>query len=313
MATLRHSSQPSDATRQRVDAWMALLAPSEEPATTNTHAALSAVLGRIEMARAFKPLPREIAWRPRYLALALHGVAFAVLMFGFTSPNVQEKIRQRITVFNANLRPYIPKQTAGGGGGGAREQEPVTKGQAPKPSLRQFTPPMIVQQAPKLEIMPSIIAPPDEVVPQNNLATWGDPLARLINGSNGSGSNGGMGSGCCGGVGPGHGGGYGIGDLGGLGGVYSVGGAVSRPIVLSKVDPEYSEDARKARFSGTVTLEVVVDTEGRVRGIKVVKSLGMGLDEKAVEAVSKWKFKPGMKGGQPVNVRAEILVSFHLL
>ena len=88
---------------------------------------------------------------------------------------------------------------------------------------------------------------------------------------------------------------------------------VSRPIVLTKVDPEYSEEARKAKYSGTVMLEVIVDTEGRARDIRVSRSLGMGLDEKAVEAVTKWKFKPGMKDGRPVNVRALIEVNFRLL
>jgi TonB family protein len=95
--------------------------------------------------------------------------------------------------------------------------------------------------------------------------------------------------------------------------VYKVGGGVSQPSVLFKVDPEYSEEARKAKYSGTVMLAVIVDAEGHARDIHVVKSLGMGLDEKAIEAVGKWKFKPGMKGGQAVNVRATIEVNFRLL
>jgi TonB family protein len=123
-----------------------------------------------------------------------------------------------------------------------------------------------------------------------------------------------MGSGSGGGVGSGKGGGFGPGEGGGVGGgVFRVGGGVSQPTVIYKVDPEYSEEARKAKYSGSVLLAIVVDTEGHARDIHVVKSLGMGLDEKAVEAVEKWKFKPGMKGGQPVNVRATIEVNFRLL
>ena len=103
-------------------------------------------------------------------------------------------------------------------------------------------------------------------------------------------------------------------DGGGVGGgVFKVGGGVSQPTVISKVDPEYSEEARKAKYSGAVLLAIIVDTEGRARDIHVVKSLGMGLDEKAIEAVEKWKFKPGMKGGSAVNVRATIEVNFRLL
>jgi TonB family protein len=88
---------------------------------------------------------------------------------------------------------------------------------------------------------------------------------------------------------------------------------VTAPSVLYRVEPEYSEEARKAKYSGEVMVSVVVDTEGHARNIHVVKSLGMGLDEKAMEAIDKWKFKPGMKDGKPVNVQATILVTFRLL
>jgi TonB family protein len=92
--------------------------------------------------------------------------------------------------------------------------------------------------------------------------------------------------------------------------VYKVGNGTTQPAVVFKVDPEYPEEARKAKVSGTVALSVIVGQDGKARSIHVVKSLGVGLDEKAIEAVKKWKFKPGMKGGQPVNVRATIEVNF---
>jgi protein TonB len=256
--------------------------------------------------------------RSRYISVGLHAAVFSLMVFGFASPSVQKAIRQNFTMLDPNLKPFIPdvkpKQNSGGGGGGAREALPVSKGQAPKPSLKQFTPPMIVQETPKLAMTPTIVAPPDTVLPQNNLPNWGDPLAKFVNGSNGTGFGGGMGSGTGGGLGTGKGAGFGPGEGGGLGGgVYRVGGGVSQPTVILKVDPEYSEEARKAKYSGTVMLAVVVDTEGHARDIHVVKSLGMGLDEKAIEAVEKWKFKPGMRSGQPVNVRATIEVNFRLL
>jgi TonB family protein len=97
------------------------------------------------------------------------------------------------------------------------------------------------------------------------------------------------------------------------GGIYRVGGGVSQPAVIFKLDPEYSEEARKSKLSGSVMLSVIVDTEGRARDIRVVKGLGMGLDEEAIVAVYQWRFKPGMRGGQPVNVRARIQVNFRLL
>ena len=87
---------------------------------------------------------------------------------------------------------------------------------------------------------------------------------------------------------------------------------ISQPAVIHKVDPEYSEEARKAQYSGTVLLSVIVDTQGNPRDIRVIRKLGMGLDEKAVEAVQKWKFRPAMKGATPVNVRATVEVNFKL-
>ena len=92
-----------------------------------------------------------------------------------------------------------------------------------------------------------------------------------------------------------------------------VGGGVSAPSVIYKRDPEYTEEARKAKLSGTVLLSVVVDTEGTARNIQVVRTLGLGLDQKAIDAVSQWRFKPGKKDGEPVNVRATIEVNFKLL
>ena len=92
-----------------------------------------------------------------------------------------------------------------------------------------------------------------------------------------------------------------------------MGGGVSAPSVLYKVDPEYSEEARKAKYSGTVLLSLVVDAQGKAQNIKVVRSLGLGLDEKAMEAVMKWKFKPGMKNGVAVAVLATIEVNFRLM
>jgi TonB family protein len=251
------------------------------------------------------------------MSVAIHAAVFGLLMFTFTNKTVQQKIAERFDLIDPNIEPYkppAPQKAGGGGGGGAREITPVSKGQAPKPSMKQFTPPMIVQEPPKLAMTPTIIAPPDTVLPQNNLPNWGDPLAKLSNLSNGTGFGGGMGSGSGGGLGSGNGVGFGPGNGFGIGGgVYRVGGAVSQPAVIFKVDPEYSEEARKAKYSGTVMLAVVVDVEGHARDIHVVKSLGMGLDEKAIEAVEKWKFKPGMKGGQAVNVRATIEVNFRLL
>jgi len=259
-----------------------------------------------------KPVPVRDIWglynkdpKSRYISVGIHLAVFALLMVGATNKKVQQIVKEQVSLIDPNLKPYLPpkqQQMGGGGGGGAREPLPVSKGQLPKPSMKQFTPPRIVDHTPKLAVDPTIIAPPDTPLPQSNINAWGDPLAKMVDSSNGNGFGGGMGNGSGGGVGSGKGGGFGPGEGGGFGGgVFRVGGGVSQPAVIYKVDPEYSDEARKAKYSGTVTLSVIVDTEGKARDIHVIKSIGMGLDEKAIEAVQKWKFRPAMKASKKVR------------
>jgi len=247
----------------------------------------------------------------------------AVLFTLFSTKPVQNAVKATMTLMMpTDIDAYQPKaapkkQTMGGGGGGGdRSPLPASKGRLPKASLRQFTPPMAVinNPNPRLTMDPSIIAPPDVNLPNVNMAQYGDPLAKMGPPSNGPGSGGGIGSGSGGGVGSGKGGGFGPGEGGGVGGgVYRVGGGVSAPVVLFKKDPEYSEEARKAKYQGTVLLSIEVNASGTAGNIKVVRSLGLGLDEKAIEAVKQWKFKPGSKDGKPVTVAATIEVNFRLL
>jgi protein TonB len=107
------------------------------------------------------------------------------------------------------------------------------------------------------------------------------------------------------GVGEGWGGGIG-------GGVYHVGGGVSAPRAIYDPEPEYSEEARKAKYQGSVVLSAIISPDGRPRNLHVERSLGMGLDEKALEAVTKWRFAPSRKDGHPVAVQVSIEVAFHL-
>jgi len=247
----------------------------------------------------------------------------ALLFTVFSTKVVQDQVKQVATlVMPADIDPYVPKMApkkevmGGGGGGGDRSPLPASKGRLPKPALRQFTPPMAVvnNPNPKLTMEPTIIAPPDVALPQVNMSQYGDPLAKIGPPSNGPGSGGGIGSGSGGGVGSGKGGGFGPGEGGGVGGgVFRVGGGVTAPALLFKKEPEYSEEARKAKYQGTVLLYIEVDPNGRATNIKVQRSLGLGLDEKAIEAVKQWKFKPGYKDGKPVTVAATIEVNFRLL
>jgi TonB family protein len=89
-------------------------------------------------------------------------------------------------------------------------------------------------------------------------------------------------------------------------------GEVAGPRVLKQVDPEFSEASRKAKYQGTMEVSLVVDRSGSVQNIRITSPLGMGLDEKKVEAVRQWKFQPGMKDGEPVAVKIAVEMDFHL-
>jgi protein TonB len=251
-------------------------------------------------------------------------VALVALLFTvLSSKTVQDSVKHAFTPLIApDIAPYIPKmqpqkQTMGGGGGGGdRSPTPASKGRLPKVAPRQFTPPVAViqNQNPKLPMEPTIVVPPNVPLPNVNMPAYGDPLAKIGPPSNGTGSGGGIGSGSGGGVGSGKGPGFGPGEGGGVGGgVFRVGGGVSAPALLFKVEPEYSEEARRAKYQGTVVLYIEVTPDGKAHNMRVLHSLGLGLDEKAMEAVNKWKFRPGYKDGKPVTVQAQIEVNFRLL
>jgi TonB family protein len=96
-------------------------------------------------------------------------------------------------------------------------------------------------------------------------------------------------------------------------GVYKFGNGVTPPAVLSKLEPEYSPEARAAKYQGKVTLRVEIGPDGVPHNIRIVQDLGLGLGQNAVDAVSEWKFKPGTKDGVAVTVAATIEVNFRLL
>ncbi|MGA2743386.1 MAG: energy transducer TonB [Candidatus Sulfotelmatobacter sp.] len=206
-------------------------------------------------------------------------------------------------------------QVGGGGGGGDRDVLAASKGKLPKFSMQQITPPAAVirNDNPKLAVEPTIVIPPEVVLASNNMPNLGDPMAHAIIPSNGTGSGSGIGSGSGGGVGSGKGPGFGPGEGGGTGGgIFHVGGGVSPPRPIYQPEPEFSEEARKAKYQGVCTLGLIVGTDGRPTNIRVLNSLGMGLDEKAIETVRTWKFEPAMKDGHPVRVEIAVEVDFHL-
>jgi TonB family protein len=254
-------------------------------------------------------------------SVLIHVGVVALLFLVGTNKHVQNVVKEKFTLIAPDLAPYKPSPPkknlmGGGGGGGDRSPTPPSKGKLPRLALKQFVPPMAVvhNENPKLVMEPTLVIQPDANIPKVNLDVLGDPLAKSGIPSNGPGSGAGIGTGSSGGVGSGRGAGFGPGSGGNIGGgAYKIGGGVSAPSVLFKVEPEYSEEARKAKFQGTVVLFIVVDEKGNPRDLKVIRPLGLGLDQKAIEAVEKWKFRPGMKDGHAVPVQATIEVNFRLL
>jgi TonB family protein len=210
--------------------------------------------------------------------------------------------------------PAAKDRAGGGGGGGDRDKLAAPKGSPPRFAAEQLAPPAIVirNPAPKLPVEPTVLGPTQIRLPQ--LGQLGDPLAKVLGpDSNGTGSGSGIGSGSGTGVGSGRGAGVGPGWGGGIGGgAYHVGGGVSAPKLIYDPDPEFSDEARKAKYQGVVVLTVIVGADGRVHDMRVSRSLGMGLDEKAMEAVKNWKFEPSMADGHPVPVEVNVEVNFRL-
>jgi periplasmic protein TonB len=232
---------------------------------------------------------------------------------------IVDKPKETVVLIAPDDLPVLPASktlSGGGGGGGDRDKLQASQGRLPKQSMQQFTPPLAVVRNldPKLPIAPTIVVPPDIHLQQPNVPDLGDPMSRLPSvPSNGTGGGGGIGSGSGGGVGSGEGPGFGPGYGGGTGGgVFRVGGGVSAPKEIYAPEPEYSEEARKVKQMGVVVLRLVVGSDGNPRDIQVVRTLGLGLDEKAIEAVKKWRFEPAKKDGKPVAVAVNIEVNFHL-
>jgi protein TonB len=212
--------------------------------------------------------------------------------------------------------PKLTTPAGGGGGGGSHDIVDPMKGKLPPRMKDPITPPMVpILEKPKLAFTPAINVQKDITLPDNpQMVNFGvKNSANVQLASNGSGGGGGMGSGYGGGIGSGNGNGFGPGSGGNTGGgVYHIGGGVSAPIPIFTPEAEFSDEARRAKYQGVCLISLIVDAQGNPQNPRVVRPLGMGLDEKALEAVRKYKFKPAMKGNTPVPVMMSIEVNFRL-
>ena len=284
-----------------------------------------------------KPAPVKDIWgfydyhkNAAYASTLVHVVMLAAII-GVSL--LGRKVVQQITRPQATVMLVAPddlfesvpskEKAGGGGGGGDRDKLQARKGKLPKFAMQQIVPPAVVirNEHPKLTAEPTVVVPPEIHLAMKSLPSLGDPMSPVLaappsngpgfGGGIGSGSGGGVGSGEGPGVGPGRGGGIGGGDFHN-GGIFRVGGEVSPPRPIFTPDPEYSEEARKAKYQGVCVLLLVVGSDGKTRDVHVARSLGLGLDEKAIEAVRQWRFEPARKDGKAVAVRVNVEVTFRL-
>ena len=197
-----------------------------------------------------------------------------------------------------------------GGGGGNRDPLPASQGTPPRASLdNQIVAPTVIvpKEMPRLPMEETVVAAPEVKFPAGAI---GDPLSKFSGWkSDGPGGPGGVGNGCCNGVGDSTGPGIGNGPPG----IFPAGKhGVTVPQAIYSPEPSFSEEARKAKAQGIVMLILVVGTDGRPYDVRVRQSLGMGLDEKALEAVSRWRFRPATLNGQAVATQIAVEVNFRL-
>jgi TonB family protein len=255
-------------------------------------------------------------------AIGMHAFLIALIALVLFEMRMHLRaIAPKTNLANVDVTPFVPltpkaKLTMGGGGGGGdRDLVDVSKGKLPKFDKQQISPPQVLRvDHPKIAVEPTIVMPKDVKLPDTNMPNLGLPTSTQVQlASNGTGSGGGMGSGHRGGLGSGEGGGFGPGTGGGYGGgLYHVGGGVLAPQVIYSVDPEFSDEARRAKYQGICVVELVVDAQGNPQRVRVIRLLGMGLDEKAVEAVRQYKFKPAQYQGKAVPVDISVEVNFRI-
>ncbi|MDR3754021.1 MAG: energy transducer TonB [Terracidiphilus sp.] len=211
-----------------------------------------------------------------------------------------------------DLQIFAPHSASNGGNGaGSNDPVPPTEGRTPPYSATPLAPPIIpVIVQPKLaeESTIAIRLPDDSTMP--SIGVHGSTNATLI--SSGPGGPNGVGTGKYGQYGPGTGPlGWGPGDSSGI--FYPGQSGVVAPTLIYEREAEFSDEARRQKYQGVCVVGIIVDAHGNPQNVHIIRALGMGLDEKAMEAIRQYRFKPGTKDGKPVPVAIAVRVDFHLL
>jgi len=288
----------------------ALLFPSKLPPLVLTSKPIAVV----------DPMAEKRGGASSVISVVLHVAIIATILWAFVAakkvmPRPVERVTRIDVPVYMPIAPIKGPVMGGGGGGGSHDIIQTPKGRLPQIEEKPIAAPMVIENNhPKMEAAPAINMPKDIQVVNNNLPNLGDPRTSVVGApSNGIGSAGGMGIGSGGGIGSGKSNGFGSGSGGGYGGgLYHVGGAVSAPQLVFAPDPEFTDEARRVKYEGTCVVSLVVDAQGNTQRIQVLRHLGMGLDEKAVEAVRHYRFRPATMQGKAVPVEMDVEVTFHI-
>ncbi len=222
----------------------------------------------------------------------------------------------QFTLYDPPPPPVMPvvKVQGGGGGGGAHQLVAPVRGALPK--VVEVKEPIVPLEPAKIEHPKLLVQPtaPVRLLQSNPMPNLGAPNSQQVAMvSQGQGGSNGFGAGLLGGIGSGHGTGQGPGSFSGFGGgIMSVGGGVSAPEVIHSVQPQFTAQARSQNYQGVVSVQLIVDSQGAPQDVRVVRHLGMGLDEEAIAAVKQYRFKPALYQGHPVSVQMVIDVDFRL-
>jgi periplasmic protein TonB len=281
-------------------------------------------------------------WKASATSIALHGLLVAGIVYAGQTVTHKVDAEKPMAAFitQGAAPPPPPPPPPPARSSGAPQSRPRVQPQPTPVIPNPLTPPVeIPKELPKVEVPVSQDLPvADTPLPESTGLSEGpgDALAGVVGGVEGGvaggvvgGTVGGEVGGELGGVKGGQVGGTGTGTEGsGTGGVEApvapapappppagplrVGGDVKAPVIVNRADPDYTESARKARIAGIVIVEAIIDKQGNVDEVKIIKGLPMGLADEAVKAVRKWKFKPGTHNGQPVATIFNLTVNFRL-
>jgi len=255
------------------------------------------------------PAPQQLQsswWEGTGVSIAAHVIVLGMLLYAATHVT---QIVETAKAANENIQFIFMDQPGPGGGGGGRPKDPEPARKAEIVAAK----PAQVKPLPK----PADVPTPQVVVPIQTptaVQTLPGTLSQIdatvgATGAGGGGKGSGIGTGTGSGVGEGSGGGFG-------GGVYEIGNGVTSPALIHEVKPQYTADAMRAKLQGVVEMEAVVLPDGSVdpKSIRITRSLdsNLGLDQQAIMAVKQWRFRPGLRQGQPVPVKVTVELTFTL-